>query len=73
MCNFNCLNPSIIVYRPGGHGGARKTLSQSEACYYQPYHKHLACQCVHLKDQTQAYLPLNMKYWVQSMGQQVAA
>ena len=48
----------------------RLTLAQHQACYYQPFHKHLACQCgqegSHL-----SYLGIKMEYWVREMGQEV--
>ena len=55
----------------------RVTLSQAEACYYQPYHQHLACQCPELAPSEQAvntdrvFLALHMEYWVNTMGQKV--
>ena len=48
----------------------RLTLSQAEACYYQPYHQHLACQCPE-QNMDRAFLALHMEYWVNTMGQKV--
>ena len=48
----------------------RTTLAQHQACYYQPFHKHLACQCG--QDEVAfTYLGIKMEYWVREMGQEV--
>ena len=61
---------SVLYQHVAGNGNVpRATLSQNEACYYQPYHKHLACQCVQASDKV--YLPLHMDYWVRNMNQEV--
>ena len=47
----------------------RTTLSQQQACYYQPFHKHLACMCD--QEENLSYLPIKMEYWVRQMAQEV--
>ena len=65
-------DPDSAIFPP-----PRVTLSQAEACYYQPYHQHLACQCPELAPSEQAvntdrvFLALHMEYWVNTMGQKV--
>ena len=48
------------------------TLAQSQACYYQPFHKHLACQCGE-QGVEHTYLSIKMEYWVRDMGQEVGS
>ena len=48
----------------------RLTLAQHQACYYQPFHKHLACQCGQ-EGSHASYLSIKMMYWVRDMGQEV--
>ena len=47
----------------------RTTLSQQQACYYQPFHKHLACMCS--QEENLSYLPIKMEYWVRQMAQEI--
>ena len=63
----------IIIYLSSpvsSHSPVRTTLPQSQACYYQPFHKHLACQCGE-QGVDYTYLGIKMEYWVREMGQEV--
>ena len=63
---FSLLCPvSSLTSQP-----VRTTLAQDQVCYYQPFHKHLACQCGQ-EGLAFAYLGIKMEYWVREMGQEV--
>ena len=70
--SISSSGPDAAIFPP-----PRVTLSQAEACYYQPYHQHLACQCPERAPSEQAvdtdrvFLALHMEYWVNTMGQKV--
>ena len=67
---MSCITSIILIISIFNiAAGTRVSLAQNAACYYQPYHKHLACQCV--QSVVKAYLPLHMEYWVKKMNQEV--
>jgi len=68
--SFFKMMPYLVGFLLAAFSGAGGvTISQEQACYFEPYMKQLSCECG--PTQEQVYLSLRLGYWVREVGHEV--